>query len=145
MTKYKYSEQSLLVFNTLHEDLQTLFSYLLDFRDHALIEGHRSEARQNELFFLKRTKVKFPHSRHNSSPSMAVDVLPWPFEEKEWEDRDKWHYFAGYVKGVADQLFELGLVDHKLRWGGDWDKDFETSDNEFDDFPHFELYLPKEG
>jgi hypothetical protein len=27
----------------------------------------------------------------------------------------------------------------ELRWGGDWDQDFEVKDNRFDDFPHFEL------
>ena len=26
-----------------------------------------------------------------------------------------------------------------LRWGGDWDQDFEVQDNKFDDFPHFEI------
>jgi hypothetical protein len=26
-----------------------------------------------------------------------------------------------------------------LRWGGDWDQDWEVKDNKFDDFPHFEL------
>ena len=27
----------------------------------------------------------------------------------------------------------------KLRWGGDWDGDWQTRDNTFDDLPHFEL------
>ena len=26
-----------------------------------------------------------------------------------------------------------------LRWGGDWDRDFQVNDNKFDDFPHFEI------
>jgi hypothetical protein len=26
-----------------------------------------------------------------------------------------------------------------VRWGGDWNKNFEVDDNMFDDFPHFEL------
>ena len=41
--------------------------------------------------------------------------------------------FAGFVLGVANQM---GI---NLRWGGDWDQDFEVQDNKFDDFPHFEL------
>jgi peptidoglycan L-alanyl-D-glutamate endopeptidase CwlK len=47
--------------------------------------------------------------------------------------------FAGYVVGIADRLYEQGLMTKKVRWGGDWDKDWEASDNTFDDFPHFEL------
>ena len=30
----------------------------------------------------------------------------------------------------------LGL---KVRWGGDWDGDFEFKDQNFHDLPHFEL------
>ena len=48
-------------------------------------------------------------------------------------DRERQTLFAGFVLGVANQM---GI---KLRWGGDWDQDFEVQDNKFDDFPHFEL------
>jgi hypothetical protein len=27
----------------------------------------------------------------------------------------------------------------KIRWGGDWDMDTETKDNNFDDLVHFEI------
>jgi hypothetical protein len=27
----------------------------------------------------------------------------------------------------------------RVRWGGDWDGDFETKDNKFDDLVHFEI------
>jgi hypothetical protein len=27
----------------------------------------------------------------------------------------------------------------KLRWGGDWDSDKDTKDQNFNDLPHFEL------
>jgi peptidoglycan L-alanyl-D-glutamate endopeptidase CwlK len=36
------------------------------------------------------------------------------------------------VLGIAQSM---GI---NLRWGGDWDKDWEVQDNKFDDFPHFE-------
>ena len=35
--------------------------------------------------------------------------------------------------GVASQM---GI---KIRWGGDWDRDTDLSDNRFNDLPHFEL------
>ena len=41
--------------------------------------------------------------------------------------------FAGFVLGLARGM---GI---NLRWGGDWDQDFEVMDNRFDDFPHFEV------
>lgn len=61
---------------------------------------------------------------------MAVDVVPYPVD---WQDRDRFHYFAGFVLGMATAR---GV---KLRWGGDWDSDTEVDDNVFDDLPHFEL------
>ena len=51
----------------------------------------------------------------------------------DWEDRERFHLFAGYVLGVARGM---GIT---LRWGGDWNMNFEVDDNKFDDFPHFEL------
>ena len=35
--------------------------------------------------------------------------------------------------GVADML---GV---SIRWGGDWDKDYDEKDERFRDLPHFEL------
>ena len=86
--------------------------------------------RQNELFDQGKTKVLYPDGRHNSYPSRAVDVTPYPVD---WEDRERQTLFAGFVLGVANQM---GI---KLRWGGDWDMDMEVQDNKFYDFPHFEL------
>ena len=43
--------------------------------------------------------------------------------------------FAGYVKGVAE---DLGIA---IPWGGDWDGDGDFSDQRFHDLPHFELTM----
>ena len=94
------------------------------------LEGHRDEYRQNKLYEEGKTKVRFPMGRHNSNPSRAVDVTPYPID---WEDRERQTLFAGFVLGIARSM---GI---KLRWGGDWDQDFQVVDNRFDDFPHFEL------
>ena len=83
-----------------------------------------------KLFDEGKTKVKYPKGRHNRNPSKAVDVTPYPVN---WEDRERQTLFAGFVLGIANQM---GI---HIRWGGDWDCDFEVHDNRFDDFPHFEL------
>ena len=51
----------------------------------------------------------------------------------DWEDRERQTLFAGFVLGIARGL---GIT---VRWGGDWDMDFDVQDNKFDDFPHFEI------
>ena len=126
----KFGSKSKANLATCHEDLQKVFNEVIKYVDCSALEGHRHEWRQNDLFEEGKTKVKFPMGRHNSSPSRAVDVTPYPVD---WNDRERQTLFAGFVLGIARSM---GI---KLRWGGDWDMDFKVMDNRFDDFPHFEL------
>ena len=116
--------------NTCESNLQKVFNEVIKHVDCSVLEGHREKDRQNKLFKEGKTKVKYPDGRHNRQPSSAVDVTPYPVD---WEDRERQTLFAGFVIGVASQM---GI---NLRWGGDWDQDFQVVDNRFDDFPHFEL------
>ena len=116
--------------NTCDSNLQKVFNEVIKHVDCSVLEGHREKDRQNKLFKEGKTKVKYPDGRHNRQPSSAVDVTPYPVD---WKDRERQTLFAGFVIGVASQM---GI---NLRWGGDWDQDFQVVDNRFDDFPHFEL------
>jgi|TARA_R110000751_G_scaffold161388_1_gene267962 peptidoglycan LD-endopeptidase CwlK len=107
-----------------------LFNKVVKEFDCTVIEGHRGKDAQNEAYNKGNSKLKFPNGKHNKSPSVAVDVAPYPID---WEDRDRFHYFGGYVLGIAKSL---GL---NIRWGGDWDQDTQTKDNKFDDLVHFEI------
>ncbi len=115
---------------TCDERLQKVFNEVIKHVDCTVIEGHRSKERQNKLYEEGKTKVRYPDGRHNAKPSNAADVCPYPID---WDDRERFHLFAGYVLGVARGM---GIT---LRWGGDWNMNFEVDDNKFDDFPHFEL------
>lgn len=126
----RFSTRSKSRLHTCHENLIGLFNKVVKHFDCTIIEGHRSEKKQNEAFNKGNSKIKFPNGKHNSSPSMAVDVAPYPID---WSDRDRFHYFAGYVLGIAQTM---GL---NIRWGGDWDQDTKTKDNKFDDLVHFEI------
>ena len=123
----KESKKHLL---TCDNKLQKVFNEVIKHVDCSVLEGHREKDRQNKLFEEGKTKVKYPNGRHNRQPSSAVDVTPYPVD---WKDRERQTLFAGFVIGVASQM---GI---NLRWGGDWDQDFQVVDNRFDDFPHFEL------
>ena len=107
-----------------------LFNKVVKEFDCTVIEGHRGKDAQNKAYNKGNSKLKFPNGKHNKSPSVAVDVAPYPID---WEDRDRFHYFGGYVLGIAKSL---GL---NIRWGGDWDQDTQTKDNKFDDLVHFEI------
>jgi len=126
----KFGSRSKERLTTCDERLQKVFNEVIKYVDCSVLEGHRGEERQNRLFEEGKTKVTYPNGRHNSNPSNAVDVTPYPIN---WEDRERQTLFAGFVIGIARSM---GIT---LRWGGDWDMDFEVMDNRFDDFPHFEI------
>ena len=113
-----------------HPDLQRLFNEVIKTFDCTILCGTRNEEDQNKAFDEGRSKVRFPDGKHNSSPSLAVDVAPWPID---WEDIRRFYLFAGYVRRTAE---ELGI---KVRGGHDWDGDFNIDDQSFNDSPHWEL------
>lgn len=135
----KYSEKSKKKLSTAHDDLQEIFNIVICDFDCTILDGHRNELRQNEAYDNGFSKVRFPDSKHNKKPSEAVDAIPYPVE---WDNLNRMRFFAGRVIAIADMLFRFGIIKHKIRWGGDWDKDTVLRDNRFNDFPHFELYLP---
>ena len=83
---------------TCDERLQEVFNEVIQFVDCSVLEGHRSQERQDKLYDEGKTKVKYPRGRHNSNPSRAVDVTPYPVD---WEDRERQTLFAGFVLGIA--------------------------------------------
>ena len=110
--------------------LQEVFNEVIKHIDCSVLEGHRGEEKQNRLLKEGKTQVAYPKGRHNAKPSRAVDVVPYPVD---WDDRERFTLFAGYVLGVASRM------DIAIRWGGDWNMNFQVNDNKFDDFPHFEI------
>ena len=130
----KFGKRSKERLATCDEKLQKIFNEVIKHVDCSVIEGHRNCSRQNRLYEEGKTKVRYPNGRHNANPSRAVDVVPYPVD---WNDRERFHLFAGFVIGIAKSM---GI---DLRWGGDWNMNFEVDDNKFDDFPHFELRKEK--
>ena len=126
----RFGKRSIGRLQTCDQKLQELFYEVVKHFDCSIIEGHRGEERQNKAYADGKSKVKYPNGKHNQNPSVAVDVAPYPID---WSDRDRFHYFGGFVLGVAK---EMGM---NIRWGGDWNQDTETKDNKFDDLVHFEI------
>jgi peptidoglycan L-alanyl-D-glutamate endopeptidase CwlK len=98
--------------------------------DLTVLESHRPKERQNALFRQGASKVQWPNSKHNTLPSKAVDIAPWPVD---WNDRESFCLLAGVMFAVASRY------GFKLRWGGDWNRDGRTADESFRDYGHFEL------
>lgn len=131
-----FSESSSAELKTCHRALRLTLKKAVNYYDFTVLEGHRGEERQNQLHEKGRSQLKWPKSKHNQSPSHAVDLAPYPID---WQDQQRFCVLAGVVFSCHKILKREGLVEMKLRWGGDWDMDQHLDDNKFDDLGHFEL------
>ncbi len=129
-----FGKESLKELSTCDIKLKLIFNEVIRNFDCSVIQGLRGKQEQDEYFRIGKSKVKWPTGKHNSAIknglSSAADVAPYPIN---WNDRERFYYFAGYVKGKAD------LLGVKIRWGGDWDSDNDLHDQTFMDLVHFEL------
>jgi len=121
---------------TAHEDLQTLFNEVVKYFDCTILCGFRNKQDQDEAYEKGFSKVKWPNGKHNKTPSMAVDAVPYPID---WNDTARMKYFAGFVKGIAAILKDQGKITHTVVSGIDWNNNTELKDTNFFDHPHFEL------
>jgi len=117
-----FSERSLANLRECHPDLQRVAHEAIKHFDFAVICGHRNKAGQDKAFAEKKSKLRWPNSKHNKVPAMAFDAVPHPLD---WNDTAAFHAMAKAMKAAAKKL---GIV---IRWGGDF--------KGFFDGPHFEL------
>jgi peptidoglycan L-alanyl-D-glutamate endopeptidase CwlK len=130
---YQLSPESLKKLENVHPDLQRLVQAVADKGFPILVvEGFRDEASQMKAFSSGHSKKKWPDSKHNSSPSLAVDLSPVPYDSSA--DKQL-YFFCGFVLGIAR---EMNLP---VRWGGDWKGAYNVYLNSFPDLYHFELIV----
>ena len=126
----RFSSNSKQQLATCDERLQRVFSEVVKHYDCSILCGHRSKVAQTQVYNDGLSKLQWPRSKHNTSPSRAVDAIPYPVD---WKDTKRFYHFIGFVLGTAQQM---GI---KLRSGSDWDQDNDLTDQKFIDLPHFEL------
>ena len=122
----KFGKRSRERLKGVDSKLVNILNELVKIMDVTIIEGLRTQERQDKLVTKGASKTKF--SKHIEGK--AVDVAPYPVD---WEDRERFHYMGGMIRGIAKQMKV------NVRWGGDWDGDGEVADNSFDDLVHIEL------
>jgi len=127
---FKYSKSSLEKLSTCDERLQIIMKEVIKIHDVTIICGHRGEKEQNEAFENGFSKLRWPDGNHNKYPSRAVDASLYPID---WNNRERFIYFAGLVKGVAQSM---GI---KIRCGIDFNQDLNFKNDRLFDGPHFEL------
>ena len=133
----QFSQGSLEKLSECHDELQLLFKTVIQTYDCTILVGHRDQAAQEAAFNAGKSKLHYPYGNHNATPSNAVDAAPYPID---WEDTNRFTFFAGYVLGIADRLFAAGIMKHRIRWGGAWSSIEELNGKGvLNDLCHFEL------
>lgn len=137
MPKFSAASQQKLF--TCHQDLQVLFREVIKHFDCTILEGYRNEEDQNKAFSTGHSKLKWPNGKHNSNPSTAVDVTPYPIN---FNDEKLSLWFGGYVLGIAEMLKSQGKITHSIRWGGAWNGlGMLNAPHMLNDLVHFELVV----
>lgn len=123
-----------------HIDLRVLFNTVIDRIDCTIVCGTRDQEAQDAAYTAGNSQVQWPDSKHNLSPSLAVDVAPY-FKGVgiDWDDNSAFYLFAGRVLEIANQLYGQGAMTHRIRSGADWNGNGRTSDQTLHDPGHFEL------
>lgn len=126
-----FGKASLERYATLDPRLQEILDEVIKYKDFTIVCGHRGQVDQDKAVADGLSKTKWPNSKHNSLPSRAVDVAPYPID---WHDTVAFSRLIGALELAAAQK---GI---KVRWGGDFDSDGKTyKDDDFVDLPHLEL------
>lgn len=129
-----FSQRSLTQLATCDPRLQSIANAAIKIMDFVVVEGHRNKEGQDMAFVKGTTKVQWPHGKHNSYPSKAMDVMPFPIDlSNDPKALERFVLLQGIMLACAHAL---GI---KVRLGIDWDGDMDTRDEKFRDYPHIEL------
>ena len=149
----KFGQKSYSRLSTCEQSIQTILMEVVKHYDIMIVEGNRTAERQNHHWSKGRrlqngadkekrfswevvNKAKIvtykdgyeQKSKHQSFPSVAVDVVPWP---SQWTDKNKMIELRGIIKYIQAKLFEEGRISKLLDNGADlWDGF---------DMPHFQI------
>lgn len=126
----RFSNRSMDALKTCDLRLQEVLTEAIKHIDFMVLEGHRGKEAQDKAFNGGFSKVRWPNGKHNTFPSKAVDIVPWPID---WNDTERFVLFAGFIMGIA------AMKGIQLRWGGDWNRNTQNKDERFRDWGHFEL------
>lgn len=125
---------------TCHPDIVVLTEAVAEDEDVIVIEGARTLERQKQLIKEGKSSLKKPENgKHIVTPekplSDAIDMAPAPLD---WKDTKRFYSFGEKVLKKARELKDAGLITSEFRWGGDWDRDGDYTDQKFFDLVHFE-------
>ena len=124
--------------DTCHYYIKVVLDEAIKIIDFSVLEGNRLESRQKRLFKEGKSKCDgiINKSKHQTIPSLAVDIAPYPIDFSDAEKaRARFYHLMGVIKAIAHTK---GI---EFRFGMDWDGDNTYTDQSFDDLQHLEIII----
>lgn len=118
----QFGTKSLYHLKSCHPLLQEVAHAAIEFTDFSVICGYRDKANQTHAYLTGASRAKWPKSKHNQMPSLAMDVCPYPVD---WNAIKEFKRVANYILVAAQNM---GI---DIEWAGNW--------KEFPEFGHFQL------
>jgi len=152
----RFGKASMSRYETLHPSLQIIMDEVIKVMDFTIVTGWRGRDDQNQCFNDGLSGKLWPDSKHNRMvdrygrpidlqsdfqpaigedavpESIAVDIAPWINGHLVWNEKQLC-FLVGYTLRVAHEM------EIELRWGLDWDRDYDVVETKFRDAPHLEL------
>ena len=120
---FKLSKKSQERLETCDERLITIVREVCKVMDVTVLCGHRGKEEQEKAFNEGKSRAHFGQSYHNASPSLAVDIAPYPIN---WDVKDpRWEIMCNLVLYIANRY----RINVKLG------RDFTN----LKDYPHIEI------
>jgi len=129
---YQFSQSSKTRLYTAHPELIEVFeiAILVSPIDFGIACGMRNRENQEAAFKTGVSQVNWPDSKHNRTPSDAVDFFE-SVGNDSYNDVALIHFVAGLIMGIANSK------GYKFRWGGAWNGTL-NKENQFNDIVHIE-------
>jgi peptidoglycan L-alanyl-D-glutamate endopeptidase CwlK len=125
-----FGKRSVTALATCDRRLVALARAVILSSDFTVLEGYRGYEAQEAAFAAGLTKAHYGHSAHNTTPSRAFDLAPYPID---WSDTGRFIALAGLIQAEAHKQ-GTAILWGGLFWGGTPDHPTDAG--------HFEL---KEG
>ena len=113
---YSFGDRSELCLSTCDPRIVKTLRDAIKYYDFSVIKGFRDKEEQNKAYFDGASKLMFPQSNHNKTPSQAVDIVPYPID---WHNLQRFHELAEVIKKSC-----IRVEEEDLHWGFDlwnWD------------------------
>ena len=128
---YYFGAKSEKNLKTCHNNIQNVLRHAIQYIDFSVIEGHRTQERQIELFLTKKSELNgtTKQSMHQYNPSLAVDIIPYKKGYNPFDGTDESELmFYQLNRQIHISARQLGV---DLTWGGFW--------SSIIDMPHYQL------